>query len=75
MGEGNTVDEERILDALERAPNYEQGLQQLSPQDKLVVEKLRQSAVEPTNFAGGKREAPLVEVVNKVSNKKARSSM
>jgi hypothetical protein len=45
-GEGNTVDEERILDLLERAPDYEQGPWQLSLQDKLVVENLQKLATE-----------------------------
>ena len=30
-GEGNMVDEERVVDLLERASDYEQGLRKLSP--------------------------------------------
>lgn len=79
-GEGNTVDEERILDLLERAPDYEQELRQLSSQDKLVLENLRKLAAESTNvtglITGGKRAASLagMDSENKVSNKRARSS-
>ena len=74
QGEGNTVDEERVLDLLEKAPNYEQALQQLSSQDRFVVEKLQQLAAGTTKFTGSKREAPWKEVANNVSNKRARSS-
>jgi hypothetical protein len=73
QGEGNMVDEERVLDLLERAPDYEQELQQLSLQDKLVVENLQKLAAELTNVTGGKRAAGM-DSENKVSNKRARSS-
>ena len=74
-GEGNMVDEEHVMDSLERAPDYEQGLQRLSPQDKLIVKKLQKVTVESTNVTGSKRDAPaLPETAKKVSNKRAQSS-
>ena len=40
-GEGNTVDEEWVLNLLERALDYDQGLQQLSSQVQFIVENLQ----------------------------------
>ena len=75
-GEGNLVDEECVMDLLERVPDYKQWLHQLSPQDKLVVEKLQKVAAESTNVTGRKREAlALPEMANKVTNKRTQSSV
>ena len=40
-GAANLVDEVRILEALEKAPDYETGLEQLNPGDRMVVETLK----------------------------------
>lgn len=75
-GEGNLVDEECVVDLLERVPDYKQWLHQLSPQDKLVVEKLQKVTAESTNVTGRKREAlALPEMANKVTNKRTQSSV
>ena len=39
---GNTVDEEAVLDLLENASDYEHGLAQLTAQQKILVEKLKE---------------------------------
>ncbi|KAH9169660.1 hypothetical protein EDB89DRAFT_2196431 [Lactarius sanguifluus] len=67
-GAGNTVDEDRVLDLLEKASNYEQGLQLLSPEDRLVVENLQKLATEPSEVVGSKRV--LSENSKEVSNKR-----
>ncbi|KIK78413.1 hypothetical protein PAXRUDRAFT_164099 [Paxillus rubicundulus Ve08.2h10] len=43
-GDGNLVDDERVVEALDNASDYEQGLEGLSLQDKLIVEKLQKLA-------------------------------
>ncbi|KIK78130.1 hypothetical protein PAXRUDRAFT_164834 [Paxillus rubicundulus Ve08.2h10] len=49
---GNLVDEERVVDALDHASDYERGLQRLNSHDKSVIEKLK-------NLAGsGDHEKP-----------------
>ena len=40
----NTVDEERILNNLERASDYERGLERLDADGKAIVKKLRELA-------------------------------
>ena len=40
--EANTVDEERILNDLERASDYERGLERLDADGKAIVKKLRE---------------------------------
>ncbi|KIK76349.1 hypothetical protein PAXRUDRAFT_170205, partial [Paxillus rubicundulus Ve08.2h10] len=41
---GNLVDEEQVVDALDHASDYEQGLKRLNSHDKSVVEKLKNLA-------------------------------
>ena len=36
-GEGNLVDEERVVDLLKRASNYDRGLTQLDSNDKCII--------------------------------------
>ena len=43
---GNLVDEETIVDILERASNYEYGLEQLTSQQKALVKKLKEFSGE-----------------------------
>ncbi|KIK79334.1 hypothetical protein PAXRUDRAFT_16383 [Paxillus rubicundulus Ve08.2h10] len=43
-GDGNLVDDERVVEALDNASDYEQGLEGLNSQDKLIVEKLQKLA-------------------------------
>ena len=45
-GDGNLVSEERVVEALDNASesDYEQGLERLSSQEKLIVEKLQKLA-------------------------------
>lgn len=53
---GNLVDEEAVVDILERASNYEHGLEQLTSQQKALVKKLKELSGEvnqealPGNF-------------------------
>ncbi len=54
--EANTVDEQRILDVLEAAPDYERGLAQLDEAGKGVVKKLREWAGDLAKVAGNKRK-------------------
>src|SRR5882724_8250867 len=42
--EANTVDEERVLDTLESASDYERGLGRLGEDGKAIVKKLREWA-------------------------------
>ena len=67
-GAGNTVDEDRVLDFLENASDYEHGLQLLSLEDRLIVENLQKLATEPPNVAGSKRALP--EITKGVSSKR-----
>jgi hypothetical protein len=39
--DGNLVDEERVIDALDHASDYEQGLKRLNSHDKSVVDRLK----------------------------------
>ena len=52
--EANSVDEHRIIDALERASDYEKGLGRLSETDKGVVKKLREVAGDLAKITGKK---------------------
>jgi hypothetical protein len=58
--EANTVDEQRILDDLEAASDYERGLSQLDEAGKGIVKKLREWAGDlakgPSRVAGNKRK-------------------
>ena len=54
--EGNVVDEQRVLDALEAASDYERGLGRLSEVDKGIVQKLRELAGDVSKVIGRKRK-------------------
>ncbi|KIK73332.1 hypothetical protein PAXRUDRAFT_178737, partial [Paxillus rubicundulus Ve08.2h10] len=43
-GDGNLIDEERVVEILNSASDYEQGLAQLDSWDKTVVQKLQKLA-------------------------------
>ncbi|KAG9316525.1 hypothetical protein JVU11DRAFT_2575 [Chiua virens] len=43
-GDGNLVDEERVVEAFDKASDYEQHLERLSSCDKLIVDKLQKLA-------------------------------
>jgi hypothetical protein len=45
--EGNTIDEQRILEKLESASDYETGVAQLDDNGKAIVKKLRELAGDP----------------------------
>ncbi|KIK74591.1 hypothetical protein PAXRUDRAFT_19714 [Paxillus rubicundulus Ve08.2h10] len=62
-GDGNLVDDERVVEALDNASDYEQGLEGLNSQDKLIVEKLQKLAGKggiPSNKHGSKKLPPLI---------------
>ena len=54
--EANTVEEQRILDDLEAASDYERGLAQLDEAGKGIVKKLREWAGDLAKVAGKKRK-------------------
>ena len=43
-GDGTLVDEERVVGAFENASDYEQYIEQLSPEDKAIVQRLQDLA-------------------------------
>ena len=54
--EANTVDEQWILDTLESASDYNQGVEQLDEKGKATVRKLREWAGNLAKVAGTKRK-------------------
>ena len=52
--EANMVDKQHILDELEAASDYEQGLEQLGEAGKATVTRLRELAGELVKVAGNK---------------------
>ena len=57
--EGNTIDEQRILEKLELASDYETEVAQLDDNGKAIVKKLRELAGDsdlPAKVAGKKRK-------------------
>ena len=42
--DGNLMDEEQVVDALDHASNYKQGLERLNSHDRAVVDKLQSLA-------------------------------
>jgi hypothetical protein len=54
--EGNTIDEERVLEALESAPDYEKAVSKLDINGKGIVRKLREWAGASAKVAGNKRK-------------------
>jgi len=58
-GEGNLMDEERVVDLLERASDYERSLAQLDSKDKSVIQKLHDLANASSNGPGKKHKRSL----------------
>ncbi|KAJ3717029.1 hypothetical protein C8R42DRAFT_724670 [Lentinula raphanica] len=56
--EGNTVDEEKLVDKLRDAASYKDALQRLSVMEKETVKKLRELAGADLKPAGNKRKRP-----------------
>ena len=54
--EGNTVDEQRVIDTLESSSNYERGLENLDEPGKVIVKKLREWGGELAKAVGSKRK-------------------
>ena len=57
--EGNTIDEERILEALESAPDYEKAAAELDSNGQEIVRKLKEWAghgASVAKVAGNKRK-------------------
>lgn len=54
--EGNTIDEQRVIDALESSSNYEQGLEKLDEAGKVIVKKLREWGGDLAKAVGKKRK-------------------
>jgi len=52
--EGNTVDKQCVLDTLESASDYEQGIEQLDENGKAIVKKLREWAGDLAKVTGNK---------------------
>ena len=55
--EANLVDEERVLEALETASDYERGLERLDEAQKGVVRRLREVAGDLSKVVGKKRKS------------------
>jgi hypothetical protein len=53
--EGNTVDEQRVIEILEAASDYERGVEGLDEPGKAIVKKLREWAGDLAKVAGKKR--------------------
>jgi hypothetical protein len=43
-GDGNLIDEEQVLEILEKASDYERGLEKLNFAEKMIVQRLEQLA-------------------------------
>jgi hypothetical protein len=54
--EANLVDERQVLDALEKASDYERGLDRLDDKQKGLVRKLREVAGDLAKVVGKKRK-------------------
>ena len=54
--DANTVDEQRVLDDLEAASDFEQGLEKLDDNEKAAVTKLREWAGGVAKAVGNKRK-------------------
>ena len=46
-GDGNLVDEEKVVETLDSASDYERGLNRLDSQEKTIVQKLQKLAGAP----------------------------
>ncbi|KAF5369186.1 hypothetical protein D9615_009952 [Tricholomella constricta] len=56
--EANLVDEDTVLELLDKASDYERGLQRLNSQQKTLVEKLKELGGGIKKAAGNKRKRP-----------------
>ena len=56
FNDANTVDEQRVLETLESASDYERGLERLDKDGKAIVKKLREWAGDLVKVAGKKRK-------------------
>lgn len=54
--EANIVDEQRILEALESASDYERGFEKLDDKGKAIIKKLRQWGGDLVKVTGKKRK-------------------
>lgn len=54
--EANTIDEQRVIEDLEAASDYERGLGRLDEKGKVIVKKLREWAGDLVKVAGSKRK-------------------
>jgi hypothetical protein len=54
--EANTVEEERVLQDLEQASDYERGLERLDEDGKVIVKQLKEWAGDLMKVAGKKRK-------------------
>jgi len=54
--DANLVNEQRVLDTLDKASDYERGLGRLDDKEKGIVRKLRELAGDLTKVVGQKRK-------------------
>ena len=54
--EGNTIDEQRVIDILETSSNYERGVENLDEAGKVIVKKLREWGGDLAKAVGKKRK-------------------
>jgi chaperonin cofactor prefoldin len=54
--EANFVDEDAVVDLLEKASDYKHGLKRLNSQQKILVEKLKELGGNIKKVAGSKRK-------------------
>jgi hypothetical protein len=54
--EANTIDEQCIIETLESASDYDQGLDQLDEKEKAIVQKLKEWAGDLAKATGKKRK-------------------
>ena len=63
--EANISDEQRVLDELEAASDYERGLARLDEEGKGIVKALREWAGDLAKAAGNKRKRTNFQVCNR----------
>ena len=66
--DANLVDEERILDILERESDYERGIERLDDEGKAVVTKLRELADDMFPKVSKKRKRELFIIILAILN-------
>jgi hypothetical protein len=66
--EANTVEEERILHDLEKASDYERGLERLDEDGKAIMKKLREWAGDLMKVAGNKQKCTRSYMLSAVEN-------